>query len=156
MPTGIYKRTEEMKKKIGLGNLGKLAGEKHPFWGMRGDKAANWKGGISMGSTYHYKKNRMEKVLFENLKRRSMKLNAEGSHTFEQWLGLKSKYHNMCLCCKQFEPIITLSEDHILPLSMGGSDNIDNIQPLCRSCNSKKHTQSINYIPELRVERMVS
>jgi hypothetical protein len=31
-----------------------------------------------------------------------------------------------------------LTVDHIYPWSLGGTDDLDNLQTLCRSCNSKK------------------
>ena len=83
---------------------------------------------------------------FRCARRRAMKQNAEGSHTRQEWLDLCEKYEHKCLCCGNET---NLTEDHIVPITKGGSDYISNIQPLCRSCNSSKHTKTIDYRPHL-------
>lgn len=79
------------------------------------------------------------------IKRRGRKAAAEGYYTPEEWRVLKTQYNFKCLCCGKQEPSIKLTVDHIIPLSKGGSNKIDNIQPLCGSCNSRKGAKTIDY-----------
>lgn len=118
--TGLIKAWNKGKK------VPKITGENHYLW----------KGGISATQEYHnfYKK-----------QYKYRKRGATGSHTKQEWESLKKHYQHMCLCCKRTELEIELTEDHIIPLSKGGSNNIENIQPLCRSCNGKKINKTIDY-----------
>lgn len=65
-----------------------------------------------------------------------------GSHTEDEWLALCAPYKGRCPCCRRKR---VLTKDHIVPVAHGGTDSINNIQPLCRSCNSKKGTKTIAY-----------
>lgn len=40
--------------------------------------------------------------------------------------------------CKLCGTIVDLTLDHIIPVSKGGEDCLENLQVLCQSCNSKK------------------
>jgi len=128
-PKGMLgkKQTNEHKMKISEAN--------------KGEKNYRWKGGY---------KNK----LFYNRQRVVKKNSNGGSHTLQEWEELKKKYNYMCLCCKKFEPEIKLTEDHVIPISLEGSNNIENIQPLCRSCNSSKWTKIINYIPPKQITQV--
>lgn len=103
---------------------------------MKGEKHWNWQGGIS--KTWNARNK--EKIAMYVKRRRASRKNAEGLHSVGEWELLKKQYNFTCPCCQRSEPQIKLTEDHIIPLSKGGSDYIENIQPLCGSCNSKKHT----------------
>lgn len=70
---------------------------------------------------------------------------AQATHTKSQWEALKIAYDHRCLGCGRQEPNISLAKDHIVPISLGGSDHILNIQPLCKSCNSAKLDKVIDY-----------
>jgi len=104
---------------------------------MLGDRNHSWKGGFVSS---HY----------------SRKKGVGGKHNLEQWNLLKQKYNFMCLCCKQQEPFIKLTKDHVIPLSVWDvwekenkpnykGNDIENIQPLCFECNLRKMTKLSDY-----------
>jgi 5-methylcytosine-specific restriction endonuclease McrA len=115
--------SDETIKKMRDAKLGKYIGENHP----------NWKGNPIDSSKY-------------SRKRRERERNAVGFHTKKEWEELKEKYNYSCPSCNRKEPEIKLTKDHILPISENGSNEIENIQPLCKRCNSKKSTKSYFYV----------
>src|SRR5215210_523590 len=82
-----------------------------------------------------------QKMAVELARRRAHKLNAEGDFTVEEFEPLCEKYGNACLRCGDRDALLT--PDHVIPLSLGGSNRIENIQPLCLSCNSWKDIKGI-------------
>lgn len=70
---------------------------------------------------------------------------SNGKITTKEWQDLKEFYNYTCLCCKRKEPEIKLTLDHVFPLSLGGKHSIENVQPLCFSCNCKKNAKHIDY-----------
>lgn len=49
-----------------------------------------------------------------------------------------NRQQGLCNICKKQCDIEEMEGDHILPWSKGGKTTLDNLQMLCRSCNSKK------------------
>ncbi len=45
---------------------------------------------------------------------------------------------HQCQSCGKTEQESELNIDHIIPLAMGGSNDISNLQTLCRPCNQRK------------------
>lgn len=144
------KLSEETKRKISKSSIGKVGywknkkmseetKEKMKKSAKRGSENSKWKGGISKNKEYidwqKNKRNRLKNIIRKEL----------GGHTFGDWETLKIQYNNTCPCCGKKESEIKLTEDHIIPLSKGGSDNIENIQPLCLHYNLVKHTKTIKY-----------
>lgn len=58
--------------------------------------------------------------------------------TPDEWESIKARYGNRCLCCGRTEPDISLTMDHVVPISRGGKHEAGNIQPLCGRCNCLK------------------
>ena len=89
-----------------------------------------------------YRKNNPDKYRAYKSNRRTRQTTAGGSFTEKEWLTLCDKHNNKCLNCGKH---IKLTADHVLPVSKGGTSDIDNIQPLCGPCNSKKHNKALDF-----------
>lgn len=59
----------------------------------------------------------------------------------EEWANLRVKYGDRCAVCKRPATEVRLSQDHKVPRTRDGSNEIDNWQPLCDECNNIKSTQ---------------
>ena len=65
---------------------------------------------------------------------------AAGRNDFtpEQWTELQERQDHRCAYCGK-RAKGRLTQDHITPLSKGGSHTLSNIVAVCKSCNSKKN-----------------
>lgn len=68
---------------------------------------------------------------------------SKGTHSVAEWFNLCKEFDLRCVICGNFP--INLTKDHILPIFLGGSDSIINIQPACASCNSSKGRDFFNW-----------
>lgn len=52
-----------------------------------------------------------------------------------------------CAYCGQSPPVVVLQIDHILPVSQGGNNDIDNLLTACQDCNAGKSDKPLDQIP---------
>lgn len=109
----------------------------------RAYRAAN----LDKKKSYHrqWQRANPDKIAIYTHRRRAWKRGAAGDFTAQEWMNLKAAYGFRCLRCGLHEPDVTLTADHVIPLSQGGSNDIGNIQPLCKTCNTQKHTDATDY-----------
>lgn len=65
-----------------------------------------------------------------------------GTIKAKDWKAMVMKYNHKCLRCGAEKP---LTVDHVIPLSKGGLNTIENVQPLCMECNLWKGTKTIDF-----------
>ncbi|HSH76996.1 MAG TPA: HNH endonuclease [Herpetosiphonaceae bacterium] len=58
-----------------------------------------------------------------------------------EWDLIRAWWGGRCLACG----IESVTVEHVIPLSRGGSNNVVNLQVLCRACNSRKGTSLVDY-----------
>lgn len=137
----------ETREKLKRAQTGRIASEetcRRIGDSKRGPKNPRWKGGVRSTPDYmrEYSRRFRER---DRERRRHIRLaylarrkGATGSHTLEEWLAVKAIHAHLCAGCGESEANAILCADHRIPLRKGGSDGIENIQPLCKPCNSRK------------------
>lgn len=65
-----------------------------------------------------------------------------GKYTASQWQELVAMYDHRCLRCGVQG---RMTVDHVVSIAEGGTNTIQNIQPLCLSCNQRKWTRTVDY-----------
>jgi hypothetical protein len=88
-----------------------------------------------------YRKQHPEHSVVYKARRRG-RLIGRGEFSTKEWRELCAQYENRCLSCQKEA---RLTPDHVIPLARGGSNTIDNIQPLCLLCNKKKYLKTTDY-----------
>ena len=99
-------------------------------------------------SKTRWQQSNLDKGVIYAQSRRARKAQNGGLLSEFEWQELKLRHHSRCLCCHRYEPEIKLTIDHVVPVTRGGSNDISNIQPLCRKCNLSKGTQTTDYRPK--------
>ena len=140
VPNNKHRRDAKYCSKDCMGKS--MSGENHPMYshgyGNKGtpEQRKQW-----------YEKHRSNPLNVEkwNERIRRRKLKEQGvkpEHTPDEWKALLAEYEYRCFYCgvkmTHEEGETRLTRDHYIPLSKGGSDEISNIVPACKSCNGKK------------------
>lgn len=79
----------------------------------------------------------VDKEWTDAFKERQMK-----TFTEEEWNRAKEKENNACSKCGNRGELVP---NFIRPIKKGGSKTIENVQPLCRTCNQAKGEYTIDY-----------
>lgn len=59
-----------------------------------------------------------------------------GTHTRAEWVEMLRIFGGRCVAC--WSRAMNVEKEHVKPVSAGGSDAIENLQPMCAPCNASK------------------
>lgn len=79
----------------------------------------------------------VDKVAQYDVNKRCKRKGAFGSHSLREWRVLVAAWGGRCAYCGVKPKRLT--RDHMIPLSRGGANLIDNILPACFTCNTSKN-----------------
>lgn len=116
----------------------------NPFWGLSDADKSALVNRCEIIRVFDTKKRKVVKAGFISV---ASGFNYSCIYPAGEILALKRKFGFRCACCgvSEVEMGKRLQIDHIVPRSRGGSDSVENFQPLCKLCNQRKQRKEIDY-----------
>jgi 5-methylcytosine-specific restriction endonuclease McrA len=101
-----------------------------------------------------YRKAHIFRVREEKRNRSMRERNAPGDGITDiQEKQLYEEYNYICAYCNKIKSVSELTIDHIIPLNKGGSHDISNVVPACKSCNCSKQDKSLLFYMYYRLNQ---
>ena len=72
---------------------------------------------------------------------RALQCGSDTDYSAAQWEMLCVWFGGCCLSCGA----TPVTVDHVVPLGMGGTNTLVNLQPLCDACNKRKGSRTVDY-----------
>ena len=79
-----------------------------------------------------------------------MRIVKRKSFTSSERVAIYDRNHGRCAICGRYVPFADFTVDHIIPISKGGTNNMDNLQCACKTCNMIKQ----DILPEDLMEKL--
>lgn len=128
-----------------IGSLPELPKQNPALWAAEDAAKGTSEISISVRHREIEDSHRLEQQRAARHNRRALIKLVGGEITDDDWQEVLAKYGHRCLSCGATED---LAMDHVIPIAMGGPNTKENIQPLCRCCNSSKGANYIDYRPD--------
>lgn len=123
----------------GLGSVGIYTNEINYKNGLNVFFASNKKELVDDSKIYVYEQIRKEKIDQLSKKKTSTTKRKAFTKSIRHEVFKKCNYR--CVECGATKDQTSLHIDHILPISKGGNDELNNLQILCQACNLAKHNR---------------
>lgn len=88
----------------------------------------------------NYERHREYQRNFQNARRQTLVASTDTPLTVEQWQDILLTFNNACAYC--LIENVPLEQEHMQPISKGGTHTADNVIPACRTCNASKGGKS--------------
>lgn len=163
-----------LSKKYQVSNKGKIAKQRKTYYDINRDKFLAYSKKYrekNKEKIYEYWNSDKGKEIKANYRKTEKGQASTARNNYNKFKRNKNTINNLtteekniilflqnykCVDCNEYFDNVNPTLDHIIPLSKGGGLTKNNIQILCKSCNSKKYINDFDYRTETHKELIMN